>query len=252
VRIQTLIKRLALIVVVFALSAWPTTASDENQVDAVVQFVIPNYNGMYPGTVIVFNVIVDQSGDVVYSQYVLADPPAPMLPTWAKEALEEWTFVEADDPGYRDFEVRFVFESRVSMKSSGEVRTTLEPPLTMRVVCDVPNIAMVERAGGNAPQETCALHGVAMDVTVVPSRYPCRQFGHPVYSRKEINRMARFEKAMERLFPNAPINAVADRDAVIDGEAQDDCASFAEAYYCPECLEARAGWCKAHTKMCPE
>jgi hypothetical protein len=238
--------------VVIAWSVWPTVAADQSQVEAVVQYAIPHYNGMYPGTEIVLSVVVDTSGAVVSSKYLSANLPVPMLITWASNAVEEWRFEEATYPNRRGFEVHFRFESAVSTDSLGVVQTTLAPPLTMRVVCNVPNVAMLERIKGQVPQETCSLHGVQMDVSVVPSRYPCPSFGHREYSTNEIRQMNRYEKVMNRLFPNAPTNALVDRQAAIDGEGKDGCASFAEIYYCSRCFEARFAWCKKHATFCSE
>jgi len=252
VRIHYSTSMRSLLMVLLAVCVWPTAGADQSNADAVIQYVAPQYDGMYPGTEIALSVVIDTTGTVVSSGCSSADPPVPMLITWATEAVEEWRFEESDLNDLREFEIRIRFESAVSTESIGMVQTTLVPPLTMHVVCNVPNIALLERVNGRVPPETCSLHGAPMDVSVVPNRYPCPQFGHATYSRQQFKRLVRFEKAMNRLFPNAPNSAPVDRQAEIKGVLNGDCASFTEVHYCPSCLEARLEWCKKHEKLCSE
>lgn len=239
-----------LLIAVFTVSAWPVGAAEESPADAVDQYVIPGYNGMYPGTEVVFKVVVDANGDVASVESVSVVPPAPVLPTLAGDAIRQWKFKQSNDPPLREFEVRVVFEGAVSTENPG-AQATLEPPLTFRLFCITANVALLERVAGVVPRETCSLHGVPMDVTRVPNRYRRHQFGHPSYSDIEIRQMNRYDRAKDRLFPNAPIDAFVVCDAPSRSEGQKACEEYVEVRFCPLCVEARTIWCTKHAKACP-
>ena len=243
--------RSVLVLAVFAGSVWSIGATDESLADAVEFYFIPTYSGMYPGTEIVFQVVVDVDGTVVSVETVSVDPPAPALPAIAADAVRRWKFKHAEAPILRDFELRVRFEGAWLTESPG-TSATLEPPMSFRVYSNAADVARIDRVDGVVPTKSCSLHGVPMDVTRVPNRYRWTEFGYREYSDKDRWRMTRFGKAEDRRFPNAPIGALVKCDPPSNQGGKPSCKEYAEVYYCPLCVEARTIWCTKHPKTCLE